>query len=215
METPDFPTLPGVAGQQEVETLDPSHFYAAYVFNQPETHRDAIATLLEQTQQLGYPVRYWWLSETTELEEDHPDQLLVCVNQPAEDKAAGVDLLVTLHQHIMRPMTWVGLEASALGEYREFGKEIKKPESIYWPDGMSLFPEQSPDNGITETFILIVQDIQAAAQEKLGRDLTDEEVEAVVDSMRKAYDWDFYLGECIRACQDYGKIGPAAPGHIE
>ena len=215
MQKPELPTPQGVVREQAVEVIDPSHFYAAYVFDQAETRHDDIATLLEQTQQLGYPVRYWWLSETTELEEDQPDRLFVCMHQPAEDKVAGMDLLGALHQHITKPTSWVGLEASALEEYREFGKAIKKPESIYWPDGMSLFPEQSQDNGITETFALIAQDIQVAAQEKLGRELTDEEVEAVVDNMRKAYDLDFYLGECIQACQDYGKIGPAAPGHIE
>jgi len=49
-------------GRVSREDLDPRHFYAAYVFDQAHERKDDIKTLVEQAQQLGYPIRYWWLS---------------------------------------------------------------------------------------------------------------------------------------------------------
>jgi hypothetical protein len=62
--------------------LDPRHFYAAYVFDQAHKRQEDITTLVEQAQDLGYPVRYWWLSEAMDLE-GCPDRLIVCVHHPS------------------------------------------------------------------------------------------------------------------------------------
>lgn len=95
------------------EDLDPRHFYAAYVFDQAHERQDDIATLIERAQHLGYPVRYWWLSEAMALQ-GYPDRLIVCVHHPSSDSDAGMDLYETLKEH---QVTWDELEAAAVGEY--------------------------------------------------------------------------------------------------
>lgn len=102
--------------------------------------------------------------------------------------------------------TWVGLERSALAEYQQYGKAITRPESIYWPEGVPLFPEPDPDSPLAASLAMIWHDVQAVARQELGRELNSNEVSAVIDAVRKASDWHFYLGECIQACQDYGVL---------
>jgi hypothetical protein len=52
---------------EERELYGSNHFYAAYVFDQAETHRVDITTLIDEAQRLGYPVRYWWLSQAMDI----------------------------------------------------------------------------------------------------------------------------------------------------
>ena len=196
-----------------VEVIDPSHTYFAFVFEQAEASPQAITTLLEQVRELGYPMRYWWLAETEEAGEYDPDWLVVGINYPGGNKLAGIDLFMEIQQGISSADAGVGFKVSNPNEYSQVGKTIEKPESIYWPDGLPLFPEPSVESVHIAIFALMVQDIQAVAQEKLGRGLADEEVEAVLKEMRNASDWNFYLGGCILACRDYGRIEPGAPGH--
>jgi hypothetical protein len=129
----------GDLGQAE-EDLDPRHFYAAYVFDQANERRDDVATLIEQAQQLGYPARYWWLSQAMELE-GNPDRLIVCVHHPSIGEDAGMDLYQALGE---RQVTWDGLEAAAVDEYRLLGRPIEGPEAICRRDKTQLFP---PANG--------------------------------------------------------------------
>ncbi len=121
-------------GQAE-EDLDPHHFYAAYVFDQAHERRDDVATVIEQAQQLGYPARYWWLSQAMELG-GNPDRLIVCVHHPSMAEDAGMDLYEALGE---RQVTWDGLEAAAVDEYRLLGEPLEGPEVICRRDGTLLF----------------------------------------------------------------------------
>lgn len=102
----------------EIEILDPHHFYAAYVFDLPNIRENEIDTIIEQAQELGYPVRYWWLSEAVELQ-GYPDRLIVCVHHPSSSEDAGMDLYEAL---VSQGITWNDLEAAALDEYCCLGK---------------------------------------------------------------------------------------------
>jgi hypothetical protein len=75
----------------EHELCCSNHFYAAYVFDQAETHKGDITTLIDEAQRLGYPVRYWWLSQAIDIQ-NIPDRLIVCVHHPSKDENAGMDL---------------------------------------------------------------------------------------------------------------------------
>ena len=124
----------GDLGQAE-EDLDPRHFYAAYVFDQAHDRREDVATLMEQAQQLGYPLRYWWLSQAVDLQ-GNPDRLIVCVHHPSMAEDAGMDLYEVLEEG---QVTWDGLEAAAVEEYRLLGKPVEGLEVICRPDGTPLF----------------------------------------------------------------------------
>jgi len=129
--------LLAASGEQGAEEdLDPRHFYAAYVFDQAHKRQGDVAPLIEQAQQFGYPVRYWWLSKTMKLH-GHPDRLIVCVHHPSLAEDAGMDLYEALKE---QQVTWNDLEAAAVGEYHVFGKPIEGPEVICNPDGTPLFP---------------------------------------------------------------------------
>ena len=127
----------GEIGQPSGENLDPRHFYAAYVFDQAETRKQDVATLLEHARRFNYPVRYWWLSEVIELQ-DYPNRLIVCVHHPSATEDAGMDLYEALKEH---QATWDDLEAAAVDEYQYLGKPIKGPADIRWPNKTSLFPQ--------------------------------------------------------------------------
>jgi hypothetical protein len=116
--------------------LDPRHFYAAYVFDRAHERQDDVSTLIEQAQQLGYPVRYWWLSQAVDLQ-GSPDRLIVCVHHPLSGEDAGMDLYEVLKEH---QVTWDGLEAAAVDEYRLLGRPIEGLEVICRRDGTTLFP---------------------------------------------------------------------------
>jgi hypothetical protein len=118
------------------EDLDPRHFYAAYVFDQAHERQDDVAAVIEQAQQLSYPVRYWWLSQAVELQ-GSPDRLIICVHHPSVTEDAGMDLYEALREH---EVTWDDLEAAAVDEYRLLGKPIEEPDVICRRDGTVLFP---------------------------------------------------------------------------
>jgi hypothetical protein len=122
---------PGQAG----EDLDPRHFHAAYVFDQAHERRDDVSTLIEQAQQLGYPMRYWWLSQAIDLR-GSPDRLIVCVHHPSSAEDAGMDLYEALRE---RQVSWDDMEAAAVDEYRLLGKPVEGLEVICRPDGTPLF----------------------------------------------------------------------------
>ena len=127
--------------EQAEEALDPRHFYAAYVFDQAHERKDDVSTLVEQAQELGYPMRYWWLSQSVELR-DHPDRLIVCVHHPSLESDAGMDLYKTLKE---QQIAWDDLESAAVEEYRLLGKPIEGPAVICGPDGTPLFPSAAKD----------------------------------------------------------------------
>jgi hypothetical protein len=126
---------------QAGEDLDPRHFYAAYVFDQAHEREDDIAALVEQAQQLGYPARYWWLSQAMELQ-GSPDRLIVCIHHPSVSEDAGMDLYETLGEH---QVTWDGLEAAAVDEYRLLGRPVEGPDVICMRDGTPLFPSTTQE----------------------------------------------------------------------
>jgi len=122
--------------ETESEIFDPRHFYAAYIFDQSETRERDITTLLEQSQQLGYRVRYWWLSDAMELQ-GFPDRLIVCVHHPSVSEDAGMDLYDILKE---KEVTWDDLEAATVNEYRHLGKPAKELGDLRSPYGNWLFP---------------------------------------------------------------------------
>lgn len=121
------------------EVLDPRHTYLAYIFDQPEYQLENISPLLHNAAELGYPVRYWWLSEVMVLDTDEvPDCLIVCVHHPARDEEAGMDLYESLQE---KNVQWADLEAATFEEYVAFGKSVLQPAAIDRADGQALFPE--------------------------------------------------------------------------
>ena len=117
------------------EILDPSHFYAAYVFDWADTRAHDIKPLIWHAQQHGYPVRCWWLSQVMNLQ-GSPDRLIICVHHPSSTENAGLDLYDNLmKEHI----TWDDLDAAAMEEYCTFGKPVFELEDICLPGGQPLF----------------------------------------------------------------------------
>ena len=133
----------GDLGQAE-EDLDPRHFYAAYVFDQAHERRDDVPTLIEHAQQLGCPVRYWWLSQAVDLQ-GNPDRLIVCIHHPSTAEDAGMDLYEALKEH---QVTWDGLEAATVDEYRLLGKPFEDTEVICRRDGSRLFPTATGESPV-------------------------------------------------------------------
>jgi hypothetical protein len=101
-----------------------------------------VSTLIEQAQQLGYPVRYWWLSQAMDLQ-GNPDRLIVCIHHPSGSEDAGMDLYEALTE---KQVTWDGLEAAAVDEYRLLGKPIEGLEVMCRPDGAPLFPQATEES---------------------------------------------------------------------
>ncbi len=124
----------------EKEELDPRHFYAAYIFDEPQTRDGDILAVVRQAQNLTYPVRYWWLSEAMDIQDD-PDRLIICVHHPAWGEDAGFDLYQALEQH---QVTWDELEAASMEEYQQLGKLIRGLEDLYLPNGIPLFAHENP-----------------------------------------------------------------------
>ncbi len=136
---------PDSSGQAAREVLSPNHFYAGYVFDNALTRQHDVSTLIEQARRLGYPVRYWWLSDAVELY-GSPDRLIVCIHHPSTHVNAGMDLYEALQARAAgHPVTWDDLEAAAVEEYRQFGQPVIEPETIRRPDGTVLFPGQPTD----------------------------------------------------------------------
>jgi hypothetical protein len=130
--------------QAAEEELDPHHLYAAYVFEDAQSCRDDVATLVNAAGQHGYPVRYWWLSEVMALGDD-PDWLLVCVHFPSAEIAEVMDLAEAFKETLIRyRVTWHDLETVAVAAYGRFGQPIASAFAIRWPDRDLLFPLTPP-----------------------------------------------------------------------
>lgn len=112
-----------------------NHFYAAYVFDQAETHQKDITTIIEQSTRLGYPMRYWWLSQAMNIQ-GNPDRLIVCVHHPTNDENAGMDLYDVLHA---RDVTYAELDAAVLEEYVYLGCRVVGIASICSANGQPIF----------------------------------------------------------------------------
>jgi hypothetical protein len=130
---------PDRSGGGERELCCSNHFYAAYVFDQAETHRRDITTLIDEALRLGYPVRYWWLSQAMEIQ-DSPDRLIVCVHHPSNDENAGMDLYSALQE---RQVFYDELDAAVVEEYVYLGRRVANIEDIAQPEGLpALSPRQ-------------------------------------------------------------------------
>jgi len=140
MRNPEFPKTPDAKEQSLDEDLQPHHFYAAYIYEDAEAHESDITTLLESAQELGYPRRYWWLSEVIDIK-DSPDRLIVCIHHPSSTEDAGMDLYDKLKT---QQVVWDELEAATVEEYRQFGKPVSDLGKLYYPDGALLFPPGEP-----------------------------------------------------------------------
>lgn len=128
-------SAPETATEPPEEIMDRSHFYAAFVFDCPDTRALDIKALIWHAQQLGYPVRYWWLSETMKLH-DTPDRLIVCVLHPTMIEFTGnylSDRLLKDH------FSWDALEGASMEEYCRFGKPVSMLDDIRLPEGQPLF----------------------------------------------------------------------------
>jgi hypothetical protein len=105
------------------------------VFDQADSHQADITALIEEAGRLGYPVRYWWLSQAMDIQ-DSPDQLIVCVHHPANDENAGMDLYDALQA---RQVSYDELDAAVVEEYVYLGRRITGLENIGQQDGLPLF----------------------------------------------------------------------------
>jgi hypothetical protein len=122
----------------KTEILDPLHFYAAYVFDRAQKRQSDVNSVVEQARALGYPVRYWWLSNAMDLQ-GTPDRLIVCVNHPSRSEETGMDLYNAL---VELQASWDDLEAAAVDEYRTYGRPLQAISGICFADGRLLFPPE-------------------------------------------------------------------------
>jgi hypothetical protein len=122
------------------EEIDPAHFYAAYIFDQPGTHDRDIAAIVSKAKEFGYPTRFWWLSDAMDLEES-PDRLIVCVHHASLSADAGLDLYRALKE---QQVSWTELEAAQAVEYLMAGRPFSGLEDLRTPDGKPLFPHENP-----------------------------------------------------------------------
>lgn len=118
------------------EVFYPGHFYAAYIFDQAESREGDIRKVLEQAHNLGYPIRYWWLSDAMGLQ-GYPDRLIVCVHHPSTAFDAGMDLYNALTEQQVR---WDDLEAAALFEYQSYGRPVNNALHLRLSTGQLLYP---------------------------------------------------------------------------
>lgn len=136
--------VPERQSSRPAEALHPLHFYAAYIFDDPAARQADVRAIVSQARQLGYPARYWWLSDAMEIG-DAPDRLIVCVHHSAIGEYAGMDLYNALTQ---QAVTWDDLEAATMEEYGLFSRPIESAGGIFQPDGQLLIPfGQESENG--------------------------------------------------------------------
>jgi hypothetical protein len=124
---------------EQSEILDPYHFYAAYIFDRANEHQSDVQTLIEQSHELSYPLRYWWLSDAMDLQ-GSPDRLILCVHHPSRSADAGLDLYEILREE---EVTWDDLDAAAMDEYMWLGAPIRSLADLIQADGSPLFPPPS------------------------------------------------------------------------
>jgi hypothetical protein len=201
---------------EQSEILDPYHFYAAYVFDRMNEHQADVQTLVKQSQELGYPVRYWWLSDAMVLQ-GSPDRLIVCVHHPSRSADAGLDLYEILKEE---EVTWDDLDAAALEEYVQLGKSVANLGDLRLPDGQMLYPEATPEENdhvhewqATALFIISIDAVREASEERLGRLLLEEEFGSILQNFQKNLDWldwTIYLDEAIDHFLKTGSIRQAS-----
>jgi hypothetical protein len=75
----------------------------------------------------------------------NPDRLVVCVYHPSMAEDAGMDLYEALGE---RQVTWDGLEAAAVDEYRLLGRPIEGLEEIGRSDGIPLFSKATKETPV-------------------------------------------------------------------
>jgi hypothetical protein len=135
-ETLGFPRqVPSGLSEFPPEHLDMRHSYAAYVFDNPDIRKHDVAAVIEEAGRLGYPVRYWWLSQAMDLG-DRPERLIICVHHPVIGEHAGLDLYEKLKE---LQIEWDDLDAATVEEYLLLSRPITE-KGIAWPDGRTLFP---------------------------------------------------------------------------
>jgi hypothetical protein len=122
------------------EILDPHHFYAAYVFDQAEIHQRDFQLLIDNAQGLGYPLRFWWLSDAMDLQ-GFSDRLIVCVHHPSDSEDAGMDLYNVLKE---TGVSYDDLDAAVVEEYTDYGRQIKTLDDLCYPEGNKVFPGTKP-----------------------------------------------------------------------
>jgi hypothetical protein len=186
---------------EPAENLDPRHFYAAYVFDRANERETDIEAIIEEASKLDYPLRYWWLSDAMELQ-GFPDRLIVCVHHPSTHEDAGMDLYDSLKE---KRVTWDDLEAAAVDEYRYLGNPAFELGDLRSPYGNLLFPEAVSEERRSPEFedVLLVitpENIRAELHGRLGREVSDEELSAVLVYFKTALDllgWTFYLDKAL------------------
>jgi hypothetical protein len=186
---------------EPAENLDPRHFYAAYVFDRANEREADIEAIIEEASKLDYRIRYWWLSDAMELQ-GFPDRLIVCVHHPSTSEDAGMDLYDALKE---KQITWDDLEAAAVDEYRYLGKPVFELGNLRSPYGNWLFPEAVSEEKLSPQFedallVITSEDVRQELGERLGREVDDEELSAVLIYFKTAIDllgWTFYLDEAL------------------
>lgn len=122
-----------------VEILHPGDFYVAYIFDQAASREADVSQVITQAQELGYPLRYWWLSQAMDLM-GSTDRLIVCVHHPGGSSEAGMDPYHALHDG---GVTWDDVEAAAMDEYMWLGAPIQSLADLAQTNGAPLVPPPS------------------------------------------------------------------------
>ena len=134
--------------------------------------------------------------------QDFPDRLIVCVHHPSVSEDAGMDLYDALKE---KKVTWDDLEAAVVHEYRHLGKPAKELGDLRSPFGNWLIPHAIPEEKRLpcpeNALILITREhVREELQERLGREVTEEELSAVLAYFNKALDhlgWTIYLDKAL------------------
>jgi hypothetical protein len=199
------------------EDLNPRHFYAAYIYDRAEEHKEDVATLVEKAHELDYPVRFWWLSDAVDLQ-GFPDRLIVCVHHPSMTEDAGMDLYEALKE---KEVSWNELEAAGVNEYAFLGQPVDKLDSISKPNGSPLYASEVEDveqaspraKDLAEPVVLLpleLADVRLTAVEQLGRELNEAEMEMVAAHLTKTMDepteWALRVRQSIGDCVELGLI---------
>jgi hypothetical protein len=141
MVNPEHHSFERMERQPIKEILPPGDFYAAYIFDQGDSRESDVKNIIEIAQELGYPVRYWWLSQAMDLQ-GSPDRLIVCVHHPGRSPDAGMDMYEAL---LKQGATWDELEAAVVDEYGSLGNAVEGIRDFRFPNGIPLFPLSIPE----------------------------------------------------------------------
>jgi len=105
-----------------------------------------------------------------------------------------------------KEVTWDDLEAAAVDEYRHLGKPARELGDVRSPFGNWLFPHAIPEVKrlpYPENALLLItrEHVREELEDRLGREVTEEELSAVLVYFNKALDhlgWTFYLDEALQ-----------------